>query len=163
MFKVVSNILLWLAGAACCAYSNGSYAMVTAGAFFIALFWQQNGWLAHDFLHHQVFGKRVYGDIMGLIIGNLWQGFSVEWWKDKHNTHHAIPNMHESELEKHDGEWTLLARAAMLSPYHRHRTASSHHATARALLPRTPLRVQATPTSTRCRCSPGPRPWPARL
>jgi len=73
-------------------------------AFFIGLFWQQNGWLAHDFCHHQVFDRRVFGDIMGLIIGNVWQGFSVEWWKDKHNTHHAIPNMHESEEGLHDGD-----------------------------------------------------------
>ena len=24
------------------------------------------------------------------------QGFSVKWWKDKHNRHHAVPNVHGS-------------------------------------------------------------------
>jgi fatty acid desaturase len=29
-----------------------------------------------------------------LLFGNLAQGFSVSWWKDKHNRHHAVPNVH---------------------------------------------------------------------
>lgn len=33
---------------------------------------------------------------LGLITGNLSQGFSVKWWKDKHNRHHAVPNVHGS-------------------------------------------------------------------
>lgn len=40
---------------------------------------------------------------MGYIIGNIWQGFGVAWWKNKHNTHHAVPNMEESEANNHDG------------------------------------------------------------
>jgi fatty acid desaturase len=28
------------------------------------------------------------------VFGNLAQGFSVSWWKDKHNRHHAVPNVH---------------------------------------------------------------------
>ena len=28
------------------------------------------------------------------MFGNLAQGFSVSWWKDKHNRHHAVPNVH---------------------------------------------------------------------
>jgi fatty-acid desaturase len=31
---------------------------------------------------------------LGLMFGNLAQGFSVSWWKDKHNRHHAVPNVH---------------------------------------------------------------------
>lgn len=103
-FKVLTQFTLWFAGLACCYFSQGSWGMVTAGAFFIALFWQQNGWLSHDYLHHQVFKNRAIGDFMGLFLGNFWQGFSVAWWKDKHNTHHAIPNMHETEEEAHDGD-----------------------------------------------------------
>jgi fatty acid desaturase len=33
---------------------------------------------------------------LGLTIGNLLQGFSVAWWKDKHNRHHAVPNVQGS-------------------------------------------------------------------
>lgn len=67
------------------------------------MFWQQSGWLSHDFLHHQVFGSRFAGDMMGIFLGNICQGFSVEWWKNKHNTHHAIPNLHETTKGRHDG------------------------------------------------------------
>lgn len=59
----------------------------------LALFWQQCGWLAHDFLHHQVFSNRKWNNIAGLVIGNIYQGFSVNWWKNKHNHHHAVPNV----------------------------------------------------------------------
>ena len=34
---------------------------------------------------------------LGLVFGNLAQGFSVSWWKDKHNRHHAVPNVHGGE------------------------------------------------------------------
>jgi len=74
------------------------------GAVLLALFWQQCGWLAHDFLHHQVFKNRVYGDMMGLFIGDVFQGFSVQWWKSKHNSHHAVPNLHASSPDSHDGD-----------------------------------------------------------
>merc|ERR1719453_168317 len=73
-------------------------------AFVLALFWQQCGWLAHDFLHHQVFTNRTYGDLAGIMIGNVFQGFSVAWWKDKHNTHHAVPNLVGDDDDAHDGD-----------------------------------------------------------
>jgi len=38
-----------------------------------ALFWQQCGWLAHDFLHHQVFKRRALNDAAGLLFGNICQ------------------------------------------------------------------------------------------
>jgi hypothetical protein len=93
----------------------------------------------------QVFKNRFFGDLAGIIIGNvcqvrskedrrllrveprhaLWstfssiiiiiiiiiltpfcppQGFSVAWWKNKHNTHHAVPNLVESSPDAHDGD-----------------------------------------------------------
>lgn len=64
-------------------------------ACLLGLFYQQCGWLSHDFLHHQVFENRLYGDMMGIFFGNVCQGFSVSWWKNKHNTHHAVPNMQD--------------------------------------------------------------------
>ena len=74
------------------------------GALLVSLFWQQCGWLAHDFGHHQVFKDRRWNDAGVLFVGNFLQAFSLEWWKNKHNTHHAIPNLHESETERHDGD-----------------------------------------------------------
>jgi fatty acid desaturase len=63
------------------------------GAISLAFFWQQCGWLAHDFCHHQVFKKRKYNDMFSFFLGNICQGFSVSWWKTKHNMHHAVPNI----------------------------------------------------------------------
>ena len=62
-------------------------------ALLLALFWQQSGWLAHDVLHHQVFANRRVGEVVGVFVGNLFQGYSAAWWKDKHNTHHAVTNV----------------------------------------------------------------------
>ncbi|CAE7564791.1 unnamed protein product [Symbiodinium microadriaticum] len=101
-YKVVSNLLL-LSLAVICALSS-SFLVQMTGAIVLGLFWQQCGWLAHDFLHHQVFKNRLYGDLMGIIIGDLFQGFSVAWWKGKHNTHHAVPNLHESSPSAADGD-----------------------------------------------------------
>jgi len=102
-FKVLSNLAL-LGAAVCCVIFSSSFWVNMSGAVLLALFWQQCGWLAHDFLHHQVFENRSYGDLAGIIIGNLWQGFSVSWWKNKHNTHHSVPNLHESSPDAHDGD-----------------------------------------------------------
>jgi hypothetical protein len=44
-----------------------------AAAFGLGLFWQQSGWLAHDFLHHQVFDTREWNNWVGLMVGSLWQ------------------------------------------------------------------------------------------
>jgi acyl-lipid Delta6-acetylenase / acyl-lipid (9-3)-desaturase len=102
-FKVVSNLAI-VATAAFCAIYFDSFAMHMIGAVLLGLFWQQCGWLAHDFLHHQVFKNRVYGDLMGIIIGDLFQGFSVQWWKTKHNSHHAVPNLIASSVDAADGD-----------------------------------------------------------
>jgi len=61
-------------------------------SFLLGLFWQQCGWLAHDCCHNQVFANRQYNTLAGLLVGGVFAGFSVDWWKGKHNTHHAAPN-----------------------------------------------------------------------
>eukprot|EP00184_Porphyridium_aerugineum_P004011 CAMPEP_0184707480 /NCGR_PEP_ID=MMETSP0313-20130426/37291_1 /TAXON_ID=2792 /ORGANISM="Porphyridium aerugineum, Strain SAG 1380-2" /LENGTH=489 /DNA_ID=CAMNT_0027169055 /DNA_START=171 /DNA_END=1640 /DNA_ORIENTATION=- len=99
-YKVLSNLLI-------CAISfdivlnsrllsNTSMASTILAALLLGLFWQQCGWLAHDFLHHQVFQNRLFNNIAGLFVGNIFQGFSVSWWKMKHNHHHAAPNVTET-------------------------------------------------------------------
>eukprot|EP00897_Mesotaenium_endlicherianum_P001331 jgi/Mesen1/1225/ME000129S00322 len=40
-----------------------------------------------------VFKWRAMNSLVGgYLFGNILQGFSMRWWKDKHNTHHAAPN-----------------------------------------------------------------------
>ncbi|KAJ0404412.1 hypothetical protein P43SY_007665 [Pythium insidiosum] len=102
-WKVVSTFGLWLAAAALCVAGQSTPVYLLAGAV-LGLFYQQSGWLAHDFLHHQVFKNHVLGDLVGVLVGNVWQGFSVQWWKNKHNTHHAVPNIHG-----HDAATALFA------------------------------------------------------
>ncbi len=62
-------------------------------ALALALAWQQAGWLAHDFLHQGVHREKRHNDLVGLAIGGVLLGFSADWWKKKHNTHHALPNV----------------------------------------------------------------------
>ena len=129
-WKVVSTVAIAVAAAAVTsrAAAAGSVPGQLGGALLLALFWQQCGWLAHDFGHNQVFTSRRANDAGILLIGNLFQGFSCEWWKNKHNTHHAVPNLHESAPGKHDGDpdidtmpflaWsaTMLQHAAKATP-----------------------------------------------
>lgn len=103
-FKVASTLslaatataMLFLAKA-----PSGSIGLLDAlaSAVTLGLFWQQAGWLAHDFCHQQVFADRALNNSAALFLGNVCQGFSVGWWKAKHNQHHAAPN--ELDAETH--------------------------------------------------------------
>ncbi|CAM9606295.1 unnamed protein product [Phaeothamnion confervicola] len=103
VWKSLSNLAIAIAASAIVVRYDGFAAHMFAAAL-LAVFWQQCGWLAHDFLHHQVFKNRACGDAVGIFWGNVAQGFSVAWWKNKHNTHHAVPNLHESSPDAHDGD-----------------------------------------------------------
>lgn len=70
---------------------------VLVSAVFLALFFQQSGWLAHDYAHAQVFNSSALNAVGGMIWGPCAQGLSVQWWKRKHNTHHSTPNVHGSD------------------------------------------------------------------
>lgn len=102
-YKCVSTQMLWALAIAMVYYSDSVY-MHMASAILLGLFFQQCGWLAHDFLHHQVCKNRRHGDYGGLYWGNLMQGYSVQWWKNKHNGHHAVPNLHNSTPTSQDGD-----------------------------------------------------------
>eukprot|EP00898_Chlorokybus_atmophyticus_P000597 jgi/Chlat1/1538/Chrsp122S00078 len=92
VFKVLCNLgILYAAFGALRAAAHSALFLILSAAL-LSICWQQCGWLAHDFLHHQVFRHRALNNLAGLLIGNLWQGLSVTWWKTKHNTHHAVPN-----------------------------------------------------------------------
>lgn len=91
--KIMSNVSIMSTSAIIALYfPTNLFAIVVAGIL-MALFLQQCGWLAHDFLHHQVFKYRPLNNLFGVLVGNIFQGFSVSWWKDKHNHHHAVPNV----------------------------------------------------------------------
>lgn len=91
-FKVLSNIAICATGPAIAMDAPTNTFPVVIGVLLMAFFWQQCGWLAHDFLHHQVFNWRPMNDVFGILVGNVFQRFSLSWWKNKHNHHHAVPN-----------------------------------------------------------------------
>lgn len=95
-WKLSSNIAILTLSVIILLAVPDSWISVLASAVLLALFWQQCGWLAHDFLHHQVFVDRLYNNFFGILVGNIFQGFSVAWWKSKHNHHHAVPNVTDS-------------------------------------------------------------------
>jgi acyl-lipid Delta6-acetylenase / acyl-lipid (9-3)-desaturase len=109
VYKCVSNMMLWGLAVALVYYTSVDNVLAhVLSALIVGLFFQQCGWLAHDFLHHQVFQgsakNRKYGDYAGIYWGNLMQGYSVQWWKNKHNGHHAVPNLHNSTETSQDGD-----------------------------------------------------------
>mmetsp|Transcript_11569 Transcript_11569/g.24987 ORF Transcript_11569/g.24987 Transcript_11569/m.24987 type:complete len:473 (+) Transcript_11569:167-1585(+) len=95
-YKLATNVSILSLATFLALRAGTSLPVLVLAAVILALFWQQCGWLAHDFLHHQVFKNRVLNNIAGLLVGNVFQGFSVSWWKMKHNHHHAAPNVTET-------------------------------------------------------------------
>jgi fatty acid desaturase len=91
-WKVGSHCLMLGLVIAMLTMGTPSWLRVMAAAVIAGIFYSQNGWLAHDFLHHQVFENRRLNNAVGVLIGGLFQGFSGSWWKNKHNTHHASSN-----------------------------------------------------------------------
>lgn len=102
-YKCTFNMAMWATAVAMVAFCDSMLVHI-ASALLLGLFWQQCGWLAHDFLHHQVFAHRKYGDLVGIYWGNLMQGYCMQWWKNKHNGHHAVPNLHNSSVHSQDGD-----------------------------------------------------------
>jgi len=68
-----------------------------ASALLTGIFWQQLGWLAHEYSHHQIFNSRKLNNFFGWFCGNVLQGYSVDWWKDRHNSHHAVTNILDAD------------------------------------------------------------------
>lgn len=72
-WKAASTGALAATAAAVLVSCGGAWLGVVASAALLALFWQQAGWLAHDFLHHQVFGARRLNNAAGYLLGNFFQ------------------------------------------------------------------------------------------
>jgi len=67
------------------------------GAILLGLGYQQQGWLSHDYSHQQVFQNRRLNNFMAYTCGSVLSGYSVNWWKERHNTHHAITNVMDAD------------------------------------------------------------------
>lgn len=63
-----------------------------AAAVLLGGFFQQMAFLGHDCGHLAVFHESRADNLFGLFVGPLFTGVGVLWWKNTHNTHHAVPN-----------------------------------------------------------------------
>ena len=76
-----------------CVMAFDQWYMHYLGAFILAFFWQQNGFIMHEFMHSQVFHDRKKDEVGGLVYGTFCFGISAHWWKDEHIIHHAMTNV----------------------------------------------------------------------
>ena len=102
-WKVLSTMAILAAGVGILHHFPTTLGILVS-AFVIGLGEQQAGWLSHDFAHQQVSSSRYWNDVLAIFIAGLGQGLHLSWWKDKHNTHHAITNQHETAVDRHDGD-----------------------------------------------------------
>ncbi|CAI5516184.1 unnamed protein product [Closterium sp. Naga37s-1] len=108
LFKVLSTFAIVAASIAIIMGTSDPRWVLVSGVL-LGLYFQQVGWLSHDFLHHQVFQSRSLNTFIGgYIHGNLAQGFSMNWWKNKHATHHAITNECDKEYRPIDPDIDTL-------------------------------------------------------
>lgn len=89
VYKTVSTLALGAVGL----YLALAWHWAFLGALFMGLCYQQLGWLAHDICHNCWFDNRLVSRWAAYLLGNMLQGFDVFWWSDRHNQHHAVPNV----------------------------------------------------------------------
>ncbi|KAG5464553.1 hypothetical protein LSCM1_00744 [Leishmania martiniquensis] len=75
-----------------------SYSRPFLATILIGLGMQQGGWLAHDFTHARGKPARFLAKTLGGIIN----AFSVEWWSNKHNSHHLFVNRKGMDADIHN-------------------------------------------------------------
>ncbi|RCH78530.1 hypothetical protein CU098_001681, partial [Rhizopus stolonifer] len=67
------------------------------GALFMAMFWHQLVFTAHDAGHNEITGKTDIDHFIGVFIADFIGGLSLGWWKDNHNVHHIVTNHPEHD------------------------------------------------------------------
>lgn len=94
-FKIASTLMMLAAGVLLFLLFDNIWLRLFTAAF-MALVFAQVSYLGHDAGHLNIFAgpkKRGQHMALGLIAGNLLLGMSISWWRDKHNAHHADPNV----------------------------------------------------------------------
>ncbi|KAF7731611.1 Delta 8 Fatty Acid Desaturase [Apophysomyces ossiformis] len=99
----------WYYGKECCryllfiylslwfAFSGSETWHYLVSAVFMACFWHQLVFTAHDAGHNGVTGRLEIDHILGVLIANFIGGLSLGWWKDNHNVHHIVTNHPEHD------------------------------------------------------------------
>ena len=88
-WKVASNFTILGAALVLLSLAETSWLSFVLSACLLATFWQQSGWLAHDFLHHQVWADRHWNKAWGYFLGNVSQ-VSLRTARPTACTHQAL-------------------------------------------------------------------------
>lgn len=65
---------------------------LTIGSMMIGFFFQNVAFSGHDAGHGSITGSFSTDKVIGIIIGNLFTGIDMGWWKSTHNAHHSATN-----------------------------------------------------------------------
>jgi len=76
---------------------TGSWTCVCLGAFFMAFYWQQSAFVAHDSGHCGITNDIATDYRIGFVLANCLGGVSIGWWKDGHYVHHIVTNEVEND------------------------------------------------------------------
>lgn len=70
-------------------------------AVFMALFWHQLTFTAHDAGHNGITGINKVDHLIGVMLADFCGGLSIGWWKDNHNVHHIVTNdpAHDPDIQ----------------------------------------------------------------
>ena len=80
-------------------FRSGWY--LTSGLF-LACFWQQIMFTAHDAGHRGITQRFVPDTLIGIFIADFCCGLSMGWWKSSHNVHHLVTNAPEHDPDIHN-------------------------------------------------------------
>merc|ERR1711964_403893 len=89
-------------------------------AFLMGGFWQQCGFLMHDFMHNSVFQNRAWDQAFGMFFGSVCFGISSLWWRDEHFEHHLFTNTYAEGAGPSDPQMKedIWIQNKNLRPYH---------------------------------------------
>jgi fatty acid desaturase len=90
----------WRLAVACVAFGLVWSAVVWLGdswlqvlpAIALGVLMTQFGFLGHDAAHRQMFASARWNDATARLCATAFAGLSLNWWRSKHNRHHAAPN-----------------------------------------------------------------------
>jgi cytochrome b involved in lipid metabolism len=68
------------------------YGKTALGSICLGLFFQNVAFIGHDIGHGSVTMSIALDSWLGLVVGNLWTGIDMSWWKATHYVHHSATN-----------------------------------------------------------------------
>lgn len=82
---------------ACVLHPAAGFTTHMFGAVLLGLFWQQSMFIGHDAGHASITFDRKKDSMIGLVVGNLFNGVGIAWWMATHNVHHCACNSLECD------------------------------------------------------------------